>query len=49
MKFTPLVERWSGFTSFYLLPTCVIGWYGNGGWVYVLWLKGRVGCYWVRK
>ena len=35
-----------GFASWYCLPTIVTAWDSRGGWLYLLWLKGRIGFRW---
>jgi len=38
------------YTSLYLLPTIVVGAAaGGGGWVYLLWFRGRLGLSWARR
>lgn len=48
MKIRPILD--SGFSSWYLLPTIMVGTWrhpgvpvNHGGWLCLLWLHGRIG------
>lgn len=53
MVVKPIASLHEGFTSWCLLPTVMCGtWergYECGGWVYLHWIKGRLGLRWTRE